>query len=530
MSIIWICELCDSGTRHLSDIGIKPEHQILCRSCYENILEDVICDGNCRSLCQNMKCKTCYYKSLASDAKIFNLDFAAMQKMELKSPRFVLKKSGKKYPFICDFGHKWNIGCHKLAAGRWCPNSQCRKLKTRQTSIERFGVEHFSRADKVKEKCKQTFMKKYGVDHPMKVEEIKRKNRENSLQNRRRTCMKKYGVECALQSEKVREKSKKTLLERFGVENPLQSDEIKEKKRQTCIRKYGTENPSQAEDVKEKKKQTCMEKYGVESAFQSAEVREKYKQTCLEKYGVEHPTQTKEVREKTRQTCIEKYGVASTFQVDEIKEKSRKTCLERFGTEHPIQTEKVQEKSRQTCVEKYGVEFYSQLEESKEKSKKTCLETYGVEYPAQSEMVKQAWIEKYGVDHPMKCPEVFFKNQKSAFSRKEYSFPSGRKTQVQGYEHIALDSLIEIYDENDIQTSFENHLKIDYYIDGKKHSYYPDIFIASENLIVEVKSDYTYSKHKDINELKARACIDNGYKFQFYIIDVSESIDVQERA
>jgi len=38
---------------------------------------------------------------------------------------------------------------------------------------------------------------------------------------------------------------------------------------------------------------------------------------------------------------------------------------------------------------------------------------------------------------------------------------------------------------------------VKYMIDDKEHSYYPDIFIPSDNLIIEVKSDYTYEKDKE---------------------------------
>ena len=48
-------------------------------------------------------------------------------------------------------------------------------------------------------------------------------------------------------------------------------------------------------------------------------------------------------------------------------------------------------------------------------------------------------------------------------------------------------------------------------------------------MIVEVKSTYTYEIAKEKNELKARACVEQGYKFQFYIIDKKFSIDVQDR-
>jgi glutathione peroxidase-family protein len=479
MSMIWICDVCNSKTRHLSDLGIIPENQILCRPCYENTLEDIDCNGNLHTLCQNMKCKKCYNKSLASIEKIFNLDFASVQQLGLKTPRLTCKSTHKKYPFICDFGHKWNVGLNQLARGRWCSNSHCKKMKLRKTCIERFGVEYSAQSDEIKKKSRKTCMERYGVAYPTQVNEFRKKSQQ--------TCMKRY-----------------------GVKYPLLADKMKAKSRKTCMEKYGVEYSMQAKGVQKKSQATCMKRYGVKFVSQSKEITERGKRTCLEKYGVEFSFQSKKVREKGKQTFMKKYGVENPSQANEIKEKIKRTCMEKYGVEFVLRSRDVRKKIKKTCMEKYGVEVPTQSDEIKEKIKKTCM-------------------KKYGVRSPMQCPEIFFKNLKSAFCRKEYQFPSGRKTQVQGYEHIVLNLLLQSHKEDDIQTSFENHLKIDYYVNDKKHAYYPDIFVTSENLIIEVKSDFTYNKHRDINELKARACIDNGYRFQFYIIDGSKSVDIQER-
>jgi len=53
---------------------------------------------------------------------------------------------------------------------------------------------------------------------------------------------------------------------------------------------------------------------------------------------------------------------------------------------------------------------------------------------------------------------------------------------------------------------------------SKTRRYYPDIYIKSENKIIEVKSDYTMKQHKNINLLKRQACLDKGLQFEFMII------------
>ena len=57
----------------------------------------------------------------------------------------------------------------------------------------------------------------------------------NQIVVTKQTCMEKYGVENAFQSEEKKEKSRQTFLKRHGVEYPTQSTEIKEKGKQTCI-------------------------------------------------------------------------------------------------------------------------------------------------------------------------------------------------------------------------------------------------------------------------------------------------------
>jgi hypothetical protein len=43
--------------------------------------------------------------------------------------------------------------------------------------------------------------------------------------------------------------------------------------------------------------------------------------------------------------------------------------------------------------------------------------------------------------------------------------------------------------------------------------------VASINKIIEVKSTWTYNKDLEINTLKANACKNKGYKFEFWIYD-----------
>lgn len=61
---------------------------------------------------------------------------------------------------------------------------------------------------------------------------------------------------------------------------------------------------------------------------------------------------------------------------------------------------------------------------------------------------------------------------------------------IKGYEHLALDELVKIYNEDDILTDRNDMPKIMYNFNDKTLRYYPDIYIKSENKIIEVKSTY----------------------------------------
>lgn len=107
---------------------------------------------------------------------------------------------------------------------------------------------------------------------------------------------------------------------------------------------------------------------------------------------------------------------------------------------------------------------------------------------------------------------------------RKYMMPSGRIINIQGYEDLALDILLKKYKETDLlvtPTEINKKTGIIRYtgIDGRIHSYCPDFFILSENKIIEVKSQYTYNQHLETNLIKRKACLDNGFQFDFMILE-----------
>lgn len=209
----------------------------------------------------------------------------------------------------------------------------------------------------------------------------------------------------------------------------------------------------------------------------------------------------KNLREKMRITSLKKYGVENPFQADVVKEKIKNANLEKYGVVKASQTKEVQEKMKSTCLEKYGVEHASQLQSSKNKMRKTCLEKYGVEYN-------------------MHVPEIVEKCVKNCYRPKSYKFPSGNTVNIQGYEHLALDLLMQMkVPEDDIKVGFKNVPTIWYDFENKKRRYYTDIFITSENKCIEVKSDFTFYKEYEKNIAKQNGTKALGYKCEIWIFD-----------
>jgi hypothetical protein len=136
----------------------------------------------------------------------------------------------------------------------------------------------------------------------------------------------------------------------------------------------------------------------------------------------------------------------------------------------------------------------------------------------QSQMIKERWSNAEYAD---KCI-------KSLYKYKEFTLPSGTIVKLQGYEPQVLNELLTKYEETDIFIGVKNiHEilgKITYIENDKEHSYYPDFYVKSIHTIFEVKSEWTYEKWKERNELKKQACKSKGFNFKFIILKNANSI------
>ncbi len=127
----------------------------------------------------------------------------------------------------------------------------------------------------------------------------------------------------------------------------------------------------------------------------------------------------------------------------------------------------------------------------------------------------------------MQNQEVMQNLQDKLNKYKKYKFPSGDIRNVQGYEPYALNILLKTYEEDQIKTNRKDIPRIKYNHDGKSKYYFPDIFIETEKRIIEVKSTWTYQADLNMNLAKAKATIDHGYMFEFWIFDSKGNLTIE---
>lgn len=143
----------------------------------------------------------------------------------------------------------------------------------------------------------------------------------------------------------------------------------------------------------------------------------------------------------------------------------------------------------------------AKLDSTNTKKKITCLERFGTEYPIQN-------------------PEIFKKYNISCYKFKSETIDGKTFTHLQGFEPQGIRYLITQHQINvfDIESGSKIP-NIAYTFDGKRRIYYPDLYIPSKNILVEVKSIFTYNIDIDRNKEKRLATIKAGYNHITLIFD-----------
>ena len=136
-----------------------------------------------------------------------------------------------------------------------------------------------------------------------------------------------------------------------------------------------------------------------------------------------------------------------------------------------------------------------------------------------SQYIQKAFLEKHGVMSPMHDADILDKVLKSRYRWKPFVLPDGTTILLQGNEPWAMAALLEIYSQDAIAYDKKTIPVVYYQYESKRSRYFPDFYIPSKNLIIEVKSEYTYLSDLSRNQAKEAACLNQGYLFEFWVYD-----------
>jgi hypothetical protein len=221
--------------------------------------------------------------------------------LKINNPRQIIfhkKNSLDQIPnCLCGTPLKWNNDkrSYRLFCSNKCSATHSIQ-KRKQTSLEKYGVDHFSKTEEFQNKIKQTSLERYGVEHYSKT-------------------------------EKFQKSVKETNLKKYGVEYPAMDANIVEKTKNIFLEKYGVDNPSKSKKITEKISNTNLEKYGYSCVFESPNIKEKIKKTNIEKYGCDNPRKNQKISDKIsitkRQNLYSQETLEKLYDVEWIKSENQ---------------------------------------------------------------------------------------------------------------------------------------------------------------------------------------------------------------
>jgi hypothetical protein len=171
--------------------------------------------------------------------------------------------------------------------------------------------------------CNEFFNKKFHILYKTKVFTCKECTSKQRLKNYKETIINKYGVEHISQLQEIKEKKIVNCLNKYGVKYISQIQETKDKRKETNKLKYIEQNKKLPPSLIDKK-QELFEKYGTDNYRSSDYLKNKIKQTVIERYGVDHISKSKKIQATKRANCMNKYGVEFAIQHPEFAEKACK--------------------------------------------------------------------------------------------------------------------------------------------------------------------------------------------------------------
>lgn len=150
-------------------------------------------------------------------------------------------------------------------------------------------------------------MFRHGVGCPLCYEEHKKTDYQNRAKKSKQTVLQKYGVENVMQVDDIQRKQKQSVFESYGVDNPMQSQDIVRKAQMTNIERYGATSYMGSDEGKTCVEATNLKRYGAKNFMQSDahlsvvdDMQKKAQETSLLRYGASHFSQSEEFKKGLR--------------------------------------------------------------------------------------------------------------------------------------------------------------------------------------------------------------------------------------
>lgn len=206
------------------------------------------------------------------------------------------------------------------------------------------------------------------------------------------------------------------------------------------------------------------------------------------------------------------------------------TNLERYDSRNVMGNPMIVERVAQTNLRVRNVRWPQEDPTVKAKTQATNMKLRNALYAMcardvvdKNNAIKRAnWLKKYNVDHWMKLPKYQEMAMKNAHKLKYY-IVCDVEMRLQGYEITVVEYFLQY--ENITINQFINPVPtISYNLEGKHHMYHPDLYFSHLNLMVEVKSLYTYLSDYEKNTMKWFETINQGYDLQIFVVSRDEKI------
>lgn len=173
-----------------------------------------------------------YLDTIFVDSKSYKETLLRIKYNCIKRP--ICKICGKEVEFLGYQGHLYREYCSKECK---CKSKEVVEHR-KETCIERYGVDNYSKTEESKEKIKNTCIKKYNREYPY--------NHQKSSE----TKLKRYGDKNYVNPEKIKE----TFLTKYGESCALKIKQFKEKVIEKNISKYNVRYYFQSKECREKRK------------------------------------------------------------------------------------------------------------------------------------------------------------------------------------------------------------------------------------------------------------------------------------